>query len=80
MKNILCEIMLLAAFFDLDFFSAIGQLRPLIPALRMDYYLQCLSGLQTKSPTRGSGGQNTLICMKLSTWALSSFLCLLTGA
>ena len=45
MKNILCEIMLLAAFFDLDFFSPIGQLRPLIPALRMDYYLQYLSRL-----------------------------------
>ena len=66
--------MLLAPFFDLDFCSPIGQLRPLIPALRMDYYLQYLSCLSTKSPTRGSGGQNTLICMKFSTWPLSSFL------
>lgn len=44
-KNIFCEIMLLAPFFDLDFCSPIGQLRPLIPALRMDYYLQYLSRL-----------------------------------
>ena len=31
------------------------------------------------APTRGSGGQNTVICIKLSTRALSSFLyvCLL---
>ena len=27
-----------------------------------------------KAPTRGSGGQNTVICMKLSTRASSSFL------
>ena len=44
-KNILCEIMLLSPFFDLDFCSPICQLRPLIPALRMDYYLQYLSRL-----------------------------------
>ena len=73
-KNILCEIMLLAPFFDLDFCSPIRQLRPLIPALRIDYYLQYLSRLSTKSPTRGSGGRNTLISMKFSTWPLSSFL------
>ena len=27
------------------------------------------------APTRGSGGQNTVICMKLSNQASSSFLC-----
>ena len=37
-------------------------------------YLLDISGfpafLWTKAPTRGPGGQNTVICMKLSTWAL----------
>ena len=32
------------------------------------------------APTRGSGGQNTMICMTSSTRASSLFLCLLTGA
>ena len=41
---------------------------------RREFSIAFPAFLYTKAPTRGSGGQNTVICMKLSTLASSSIL------